>query len=239
MLGQALRYAFNSTQGDYVAVMDCDLSYEPEHLGRMLYAIQDSAGPHRDRVAVREGRQDHQHPVRPRSVLSRAANWMLSQRRGRGHHHRHRDGARLRRPVPPQPRPAGDGHRDQHRDHLQGADPPRPDRRDPRAPRLVVRTDRRARAASPRTSASRAARCRRCSRPSSSGPSSSSCSRACSSASLSAYSLFWCVWHVFQVWGAPSTFGNSGLTGAIEDAYSPGAARSSSSPASPRCCRSS
>ena len=65
LLGQALRYAFNSTQGDYVAVMDCDLSYEVEHLGRMLYAIQDS----RARIVIAspyaEGRQDDEHPVRP------------------------------------------------------------------------------------------------------------------------------------------------------------------------------
>ena len=65
LLGQALRYAFNSTQGDYVAVMDCDLSYEPEHLGRMLYAIQDS----RARIVIAspyaKGGQDDEHPVRP------------------------------------------------------------------------------------------------------------------------------------------------------------------------------
>ena len=41
-LGQALRYAFNSTHGDYVAVIDCDLSYDPEHLTRMLFTIEDS-----------------------------------------------------------------------------------------------------------------------------------------------------------------------------------------------------
>ena len=40
-LGQALRYAFNSTRGDYVVVIDCDLSYAPEHIGRMLDTIED------------------------------------------------------------------------------------------------------------------------------------------------------------------------------------------------------
>ncbi len=41
-LGQALRYAFNSCRGDYVVVIDCDLSYAPEHIGRLLYTIQDT-----------------------------------------------------------------------------------------------------------------------------------------------------------------------------------------------------
>jgi glycosyltransferase involved in cell wall biosynthesis len=41
-LGQALRYAFNSSRGDYVVVIDCDLSYAPDHIGRLLYTIQDT-----------------------------------------------------------------------------------------------------------------------------------------------------------------------------------------------------
>jgi glycosyltransferase involved in cell wall biosynthesis len=35
-LGQALRFAFNRSRGDYVVVMDIDLSYSPDHIGRML-----------------------------------------------------------------------------------------------------------------------------------------------------------------------------------------------------------
>ncbi|MBV8951099.1 MAG: glycosyltransferase family 2 protein [Actinobacteria bacterium] len=41
-LGQALRYAFSGSRGDYVVVIDCDLSYAPEHIGRLLYTIQDT-----------------------------------------------------------------------------------------------------------------------------------------------------------------------------------------------------
>src|SRR3954468_11415145 len=41
-LGQALRYAFGQTTGEYVAVIDCDPSYSPEHITRMLHAAQDS-----------------------------------------------------------------------------------------------------------------------------------------------------------------------------------------------------
>jgi hypothetical protein len=33
------------------------------------------------------------------------------------------------------------------------------------------------------------------------------------------YSFGWVVWHVAQVYGDPSTYGNSGLTGAIQNAY--------------------
>jgi nitrate reductase NapE component len=36
---------------------------------------------------------------------------------------------------------------------------------------------------------------------------------------VAAYSFGWCVWHVAQVYGDPSQFGNSGLTGAIQNAY--------------------
>lgn len=75
-LGQALRYAFNSTRADYVVVIDCDLSYEPEHIGRMLYAIQDS----RARVVIaspyaKGGRTTNIPFVR--RVLSRGANRLL------------------------------------------------------------------------------------------------------------------------------------------------------------------
>jgi len=38
-LGQALRYAFKKCQGDYVVVMDVDLSYSPDHIKRMLDSI--------------------------------------------------------------------------------------------------------------------------------------------------------------------------------------------------------
>jgi glycosyltransferase involved in cell wall biosynthesis len=41
-LGQALRYAFSDCRGDYVVVMDVDLSYSPEHIGSMLAKIIES-----------------------------------------------------------------------------------------------------------------------------------------------------------------------------------------------------
>jgi glycosyltransferase involved in cell wall biosynthesis len=38
-LGQALRYAFNNARGDYVVTLDSDLSYGPDHIGRLLDTI--------------------------------------------------------------------------------------------------------------------------------------------------------------------------------------------------------
>jgi glycosyltransferase involved in cell wall biosynthesis len=41
-LGQALRYAFNNCRGDIVVVMDSDLSYSPDHIGKMLAKMKES-----------------------------------------------------------------------------------------------------------------------------------------------------------------------------------------------------
>ncbi len=41
-LGQALRTGFECSLGRYVVVLDCDLSYAPEHVGRLLDRIQRS-----------------------------------------------------------------------------------------------------------------------------------------------------------------------------------------------------
>jgi glycosyltransferase involved in cell wall biosynthesis len=41
-LGQAMRYAFKHCKGDYVVVMDSDLSYSPDHIKRMLDKIIES-----------------------------------------------------------------------------------------------------------------------------------------------------------------------------------------------------
>ena len=41
-LGQALRYAFSNCQGDYIVVMDLDLSYSPKHIEKLLDAIQET-----------------------------------------------------------------------------------------------------------------------------------------------------------------------------------------------------
>lgn len=41
-LGQALRFAFANCRGDYVVVMDLDLSYSPDHIERMLSKIRET-----------------------------------------------------------------------------------------------------------------------------------------------------------------------------------------------------
>jgi glycosyltransferase involved in cell wall biosynthesis len=41
-LGQALRTAFANCSGDYIVTMDADLSYSPEHIGRLLATIRDT-----------------------------------------------------------------------------------------------------------------------------------------------------------------------------------------------------
>ena len=41
-LGQALRYAFKNCIGQYIVTMDLDLSYSPDHIEKMLTAIQET-----------------------------------------------------------------------------------------------------------------------------------------------------------------------------------------------------
>jgi glycosyltransferase involved in cell wall biosynthesis len=41
-LGQALRTAFDAALGDYVVVVDLDLSYSPDHIGRLLDRIEET-----------------------------------------------------------------------------------------------------------------------------------------------------------------------------------------------------
>jgi len=42
-LGQAMRFGFNNTRGDYVVTMDIDLSYDVDHIGELARAIRDSS----------------------------------------------------------------------------------------------------------------------------------------------------------------------------------------------------
>ena len=41
-LGQALRSAFNNCQGNYIVTIDLDLSYSPDHIGKMLAKIRET-----------------------------------------------------------------------------------------------------------------------------------------------------------------------------------------------------
>ena len=75
-LGQALRFAFSNCRGDYVVVMDVDLSYSVDHIERMIKRINETkakiviASPYMQGGAVRN--------VPPfRKFLSKWANWYL------------------------------------------------------------------------------------------------------------------------------------------------------------------
>jgi glycosyltransferase involved in cell wall biosynthesis len=76
-LGQALRYAFNNCQGDYIVTLDSDLSYDPSHIGRLLEEIERSGA----RIVVAspymKGGRTVAVPL-VRRVASRAANRFLS-----------------------------------------------------------------------------------------------------------------------------------------------------------------
>jgi glycosyltransferase involved in cell wall biosynthesis len=41
-LGQALKFAFNNCQGDYIVVLDIDLSYSPDHIKKMLDKMRET-----------------------------------------------------------------------------------------------------------------------------------------------------------------------------------------------------
>lgn len=76
-LGQALRTGFQASLGRYVVVLDCDLSYAPEHVGRLLDQIQRSrativvASPYADGGLV-------SHVPWLRRTMSRWANRFLA-----------------------------------------------------------------------------------------------------------------------------------------------------------------
>jgi len=80
-LGQALRYAFGQTTGDYVAVIDCDLSYSPDHITRMLHTAEDTGA----RIVVASpyarGGTTTKVPF-VRRLLSRSANRLLAAAAG-------------------------------------------------------------------------------------------------------------------------------------------------------------
>ena len=82
-LGQALRYAFGQTTGEYVAVVDCDLSYSPDHLTRMLHTIQDSGARIVIASPYAKGGKTTNVPF-VRRILSRGANRLLGAAAGGG-----------------------------------------------------------------------------------------------------------------------------------------------------------
>lgn len=81
-LGQALRYAFNRCDGDYVVTLDSDLSYDPSHIGRLLDAIRSTGAKIVIASPYAPGGRTTGVPFF-RRLLSRSANRFLSLMAGR------------------------------------------------------------------------------------------------------------------------------------------------------------
>ncbi len=77
-LGQALQFAFGQSKGDYVVTFDSDLSYTPDHIGRMLDAIVEQHA----RIVVAspymKGGRTSAIPWR-REAMSKGVNRLLSR----------------------------------------------------------------------------------------------------------------------------------------------------------------
>lgn len=76
-LGQALKTAFQHSRGDYVVTMDSDLSYSPDHIGKLLAQIQK---PHVKIVIASPYIKGGKVTNVPffRKICSRVVNWFLS-----------------------------------------------------------------------------------------------------------------------------------------------------------------
>ncbi len=82
-LGQALRYAFNNCQGEYVVTIDCDLSYGPEHIGRLVTELRSTNA----KIVIASPYAKNGHTTNIpflRRFLSRSANRFLAAT-ARGH----------------------------------------------------------------------------------------------------------------------------------------------------------
>ena len=82
-LGQALRYAFNNCRGEYVVTIDCDLSYGPEHIGRLVTELRSTNA----KIVIASPYAKNGHTTKIpflRRFLSRSANRFLAAT-ARGH----------------------------------------------------------------------------------------------------------------------------------------------------------
>ena len=75
-LGQVLRTAFHGSQGAIVVVLDADLSYAPEHIGRLIEKMKTSRAKIVIASPYAEGGRTVGIPFF-RRILSRTANWFL------------------------------------------------------------------------------------------------------------------------------------------------------------------
>jgi glycosyltransferase involved in cell wall biosynthesis len=216
-LGQALRYAFNSTNGDYVAVIDCDLSYDPEHLTRMLFTIEDSGARIVIASPYAKGGKTTNIPF-GRRIMSRTANWILSHAAGGDLTTvtgmvRVYDG-RFLRSLDLRSIDTEINTEIIYKAQILHA----------RIVEIPAHLDW---SFASTGGTRRAATNLRVTRSTLSSLFSSFLFRpfvffmlpGLILLAIAVYSFGWCVWHVFQVYGEPSPFGNSGLTGALQNAY--------------------
>lgn len=80
-LGQALRFAFNTCQGDYVVTIDSDLSYSPDHIEELLAGLRAEYAKIALASPYMKGGSTSGIPPH-RRFLSRAANRFLSTMSG-------------------------------------------------------------------------------------------------------------------------------------------------------------
>ena len=76
-LGQALKFGMSQTRGDYIVTMDIDLSYSPDHITRLVEALQTSKAKLVLASPYMKGGQISNVPWL-RKFLSIGANWFLS-----------------------------------------------------------------------------------------------------------------------------------------------------------------
>ncbi len=76
-LGQSLRYGFSVAEGDYLVTLDADLSYSPEHIGRLIEVLDTTEAKVVIASPYMEGGTVTGVPT-SRLVASKAANRLLS-----------------------------------------------------------------------------------------------------------------------------------------------------------------
>jgi len=80
-LGNALRTGFQNSHGDYVIVLDIDLSYAPDHIGRLLSKIVDSDADMVIASPYMKGGKNTAVP-RLRLLLSKTVNFIMRKASG-------------------------------------------------------------------------------------------------------------------------------------------------------------
>ncbi len=76
-LGQALRYGFSLSRGEYIVTLDADLSYSPDHIGRLLHTVSTTEAKIVIASPYIEGGEVTNVPAM-RLAASRSANRLLS-----------------------------------------------------------------------------------------------------------------------------------------------------------------